>query len=92
METSKVEYSMDETLEITVKMIENVYAIEGELYIQMEESEYFEIIGDKEIIINDFGSGKYCSFAQPLEVKFNIKAIKETCCLESFSFKIKFNI
>ena len=65
------------------------YIAEGPLYVKLEESPYYEVIGESEYITPDFSNHEDRDTLS-LDFKFTVKATAPTKIIEQFKFKIKF--
>ena len=80
-------YNEEFDIRLTVSMYAS-YVKEGPLYVKLAESPYYEIVGDSEFIVSDFGNQD--SREQVNEFVFRVKPTKQCNLLEFFDFKIKF--
>ena len=65
------------------------YIAEGPLYVKLEESPYYEVVGKSEYITPDFSNHEDRDTLS-LDFKFTVKATAPTEIIEQFKFKIKF--
>ena len=96
--TKKSIFSYDEEVEINVELALNyfdMYHIEnGDLHVKIKESEYYEIVGKSEYVIEDFKSEKYCARNDKkytINFTFIIKPIKQSFKVSTIEFLFKYN-
>ena len=66
------------------------YFSNGDLHVKIAESEYYEIVGRDEYVVEDFNSEK-AKDTKKISYKFTIKATEACSTEESVEFKIKAN-
>jgi hypothetical protein len=81
------DYNEEFDIRLTVSMYTS-YVKEGPLYVKLAESPYYEIVGDSEFIVSDFGNQD--SREQVNEFVFRVKPTNQCSSVEAFDFKIKF--
>lgn len=88
-------YNYNEEINITLNLYFGypyyIYFSEGDLHVKISESEYYEIVGKDEYIVENF-SAERAKEAEKLSYKFTIKATEACKGIESVEFKIKANI
>lgn len=79
-------------VDINFDSLANVYFDDGPLYIKLEESSNYEIIGDKEFIIDDFTKEKYILNEKdnPIKIEFTVKPLIINYNVEHLNIEIKF--
>ena len=65
------------------------FIAEGPLYVKLQESPYYEVVGKSEYITPDFSNHEDRDTLS-LDFKFTVKATAPTEIIEQFKFKIKF--
>lgn len=84
-------YDYGEEFDIRLKVsVPSSSAEDGPLFVKLVESPYYEIVSDGEYIVEDFGTQD--SPYQTHNFTFRVKPTNTSLMLESFDFKIKFNL
>ena len=96
--TDKSIFAYDEELIINVELAASEstsrYIIEGDLNFRIKESEYYEVIGKSEYVIEEFSYENYRSRKDnlyPLKFKFIIKPTKQSFKVSTIEFLVKCN-
>ena len=96
--TEKTTYSYDEELEITLEIGFDSFSLPASIgdyfHAKIEESEFYEILGQQEYILKDFDYYDYCGKTEskyPIVYKYKIRPVKESFGLSRINFAFKFN-
>lgn len=97
--TSETSCLYDQEFKIFVELSTSAEAIveigDGDLFIRISDSEYYEIIGDKEIVVKNFNSKEYRKTDDnpyPIRVEFTIKPIKPSFIVDDICISMKYTL
>ena len=96
--TDFLEYEYNQEVKIKIEVgvtFESYYEIsQCDLYIKIKESEYYDIVGKSEYVIEDYNSPEYLSMTEDTqyfsELTFIIKPVKESYSINTVGFSLKF--
>ena len=91
VDSRRFDYNEEFTISLTLRVGRYYckYIAEGPFYVKLEDSPYYDIIGENEYITPDFSSSEDIKTLS-LDFKFTVKATNPTSVIEQFKFKIKF--